>query len=172
MSASVSKLNPTRVNFLVDAVIFLGFLLAMDPRTTGIAIHEWLSIAFGAAIVTHLILHWKWIVSVTRRFLGQVAVQARLNYVLNVVFFIDMTLIIFTGLMISREALPGLGITLAEGGPWRRLHSLTADFGVLVLGLHVALHWKWIVDTFKRYIVKPLFSARAGAAKPHTEVQA
>lgn len=45
--------NGNAVNFAVDTAIFVAFLVAMAPRFSGIAIHEWLSIAFAAAIVTH-----------------------------------------------------------------------------------------------------------------------
>jgi len=40
-----------------QAQFFLAFLVAMAPRFSGMAIHEWLGIAFGAAITTHLLLH-------------------------------------------------------------------------------------------------------------------
>ena len=67
------KLGSTVRNLLVDAAIFGGFLLATDPHATGQAIHEWLGIAFGATIIVHLLLHWKWIVNVVRRFFTRVA---------------------------------------------------------------------------------------------------
>ena len=106
------QLNPTKINLAVDGGIFLGFLVADAPHFTGMAIHEWLGIAFGAAIITHLLLHWQWLVAVTRRFLTNIPRQARLNYLLNMLLFIDVTLIIFSGLMISRVALPSLGLSL------------------------------------------------------------
>lgn len=152
--------NPTKTNFLVDALIFAAFLVAMDPRLTGIAIHEWLSFAFAGTIIVHLLLHWQWLVATTRRFFGKLVGQARLNYALNALLFIDFTLIIFTGVMISESALPALGINLSGGSAWRMLHSQTADLAVLLLGLHVALHWKWIVNTFKRFLLKPFASLR------------
>jgi hypothetical protein len=151
MQTSQKKLSPTAINYLLDLTIFLAFLVAMDPRSTGIAIHEWLSIAFGAAIITHLLLHWSWIVGITRRFLGRVTSEARLNYILNLLFFIDMTLLIFTGIMISESALPALGITPAHSLAWRRLHDLSANLALLILGLHVALHWRWLINTTKHY---------------------
>jgi hypothetical protein len=163
------KFSLTKTNFLIDLIIFVAFLAAMDPRMTGIAIHEWLSIAFGTAVVVHLLLHWDWIVALTKRFFKKVAAQSRLNYVLNWLFFVDMTILIFTGIMISEVALPLLGIRLEPGFMWRRLHSLTADWALIILGLHVALHWRWIVNTTKRYIVAPLLPNRR---KPATEVQA
>ncbi len=154
MNQERKKTSQTKINLLVDIVIFIAFLVAMDPHTTGIAVHEWLSIAFGAAIIVHLVLHWKWVLAVTRRFLGKLAVQARINYILNALLFIDVTIIIFTGLMISKAALPLFGIRFPNNSTWRWLHSFSADAALFLVGLHVALHWKWIVNAIKRYIVK------------------
>ncbi len=170
MSQKPKKLNQTKVDLLVDAAIFVAFLITTAPRLSGIAIHEWLSLAFAAAVIVHLLLHWSWLVGVTRRFFGKVQTSARINYVLNALLFIDVTLIIFTGLMISQVALPVLGLQTERGGAWRILHSLTSDFGVILTGAHVALHWSWIVKTIKRYLIDPIFNRRP--AKARSEVQA
>lgn len=154
MQTTIKKLGQNTVNYVVDIAIFLAFLVAMNPHATGISVHEWLGIAFGGAILTHLLLHWQWLVNITRRFFGQVSKGARLNYVLNLLFFIDMTIIIFTGIMISESALPTLGITLANGFAWRGLHTTAANLALPILGLHVALHWRWIVNTTKSYFRK------------------
>jgi len=158
MTLEKKKINQTVRDLAVDATIFAAFLVATAPRLSGEAIHEWLGIAFGAAIITHLLLHWQWIVATTKRIISKLPWPTRINYVLNVLFFIDMTIILFTGLMISRTALPALGIQLAAGGAWRMLHSLASDAGVLILGLHIALHWQWIVSAIGRAIVNPLVS--------------
>ncbi len=156
MQARKKKISKTKINFLIDLVIFIAFLLAMDPRLTGFAIHEWLSIAFAAAIIIHLLLHWQWITTATRRLFGKLASQARLNYIINILFFIAMTIVIFTGVMISEEALPLFGIHFARNFFWRLLHSFAADASLFLIGLHVAVHWKWIVNAFKRYVMQPL----------------
>ncbi len=142
--------TPSRINLAIDLSIFIAFLIAMAPRTSGIAIHEWLSIAFGAAIIAHLLLHWQWIVQVTRRLFGHVAVSARINHLLNVLLFIDLTVVILSGLLISEAALPALGIQVERGGAWRGLHDLSANAFMLLIGLHIALHWHWIVRTVGR----------------------
>lgn len=150
------KINSTKLDVLVDVIIFLMFLIATDPRVTGIAIHEWLGLAFGAALIVHLLLHWKWIVTVVRRFLSRLPGQVRLNSLLNILLFIAATLLVFTGLMISRVVLAPLGLPPNRDFFWRWLHNFATDAAVIIVGLHLALHWKWIVNVFKRYFVQPL----------------
>lgn len=172
MATRRAPMRRTTLNLLFDGLIFLAFLLATAPQLTGLAIHEWLSLAFGAAIISHLLLHWSWIVQVTRRFFGKLSWSARLNYLLNSLLFIAFTLIIVTGLLISEVALPFLGLSLTRDRLWLNIHHTASDAAVLLIGLHVALHWRWIVSTTRR-----LFSHRAQPAAgltpsvTHGEVQ-
>ena len=155
-----NKTNPVKANYWVDLAIFVAFLISLDPHATGMAIHEWLGIAFGAAVIVHLLLHWKWIAASTRRFLGKLPGATRLNYTLNSLLFITMTTIVYSGLMISEVALPALGISLGEGFSWRSLHAQASNIALILIGLHIALHWKWILSTTKRYVVNPVISRR------------
>lgn len=158
MQTTTKQLNQTKVNMAVDIAIFIAFLVAGAPQLTGLAVHEWLGIAFGAAIVTHLLLHWQWIVAVTRRFFQAIAWQARTNYILNALLFVDITLTIFSGLMISRTALPLLGVSLPHNGVWRMVHTTAADLSMFLIGLHIALHWKWVVKALKTYVIQPIWA--------------
>ena len=166
MTDEVIKNTPvqTKTKLWLDIIIFVAFLVTMDPRSSGIAIHEWLSLAMLAALTLHLLLSWDWITNISQRFLGKLGTQNRINYILNWLLFIDGTLLIVSGVMISEVAMPFLGIRLPEGFAWRRLHDMSANLGLLMLGLHTALHWSWIVNTFSRYLVKPvarLFTAKS-----------
>ena len=154
-SISKSK-NNTRTKLVLDILIFFGFLVAMEPRSTGVAVHEWLTVASMVAVVTHILLSWDWIVQLTKRFFRMSALRPRLNYILNVLLFIDVVLIVYTGIMISESFVPTLGFSLPRNFNMRELHDMTANLFVILLGLHTALHWDWIVNTFKRYIFRPI----------------
>lgn len=154
MAAQAKPRNRNLTNLLLDSVSFVAFLLATAPHFTGMAIHEWLSLALGAALVTHLLLHWSWIVAVTTRFFGAATWNARLNYLLNALLFVAFTVALFTGLMISEVALPLFGVQLSHDGLWEQLHRLASDACVILIGLHVALHWRWIVNTTRRLFAR------------------
>ena len=139
-----------RTKLLLDIGTFLAFLITMDPHFSGLAIHEWLSLALAATIVVHLLLNWEWIVNVTRRLFVKATNGARINYVLNWLLFIDGILIMVSGILISESAMPTLGIALPMNFAWRRLHDMSANLSLIIMGLHLAMHWNWIVTTFKR----------------------
>lgn len=142
--------NSNRTKLLLDIGTFLAFLITMDPRFSGLAIHEWLSLALAGTIIIHLLLNWEWIVNVTKRLFVKATNGARVNYVLNWLLFIDGILIMLSGIMISESAMPTLGITLPVNFAWRRLHDMSANIALLIMGLHLAMHWNWIVTTVKR----------------------
>ncbi len=158
MNNEVSKQTPsqTKTKLWLDLVIFITFLIAMEPHSSGLAIHEWLTLSMMAALIVHLLLSWDWITETSRRFLGRLGGQNRINYLLNWLLFIDGTLLMVSGVMISEVALPFLGITLPAGFAWRRLHDMSANFALLLLGVHTALHWGWIIHTFNKYLVRPV----------------
>lgn len=140
----------TLTNLMIDGAMFIAFLIATAPRFTGVPIHEWLGVALGAAVMTHLIVHWTWIVGVARQFFRRATGSARINYVLNVLLFVIFTVIIFTGFMISETVLPWLGIRFERDRFWTQLHHLVSDASIFLIGLHIAVHWRWIVDTVRR----------------------
>ena len=146
----------TRIKLVIDVIIFIVFLITMDPHSSGITIHEWLATSALAALVVHLLLSWDWIVNITRRFAGKVNSISRINYILNWLLFFDGTVIMLSGFMISESLLPFLGIQLPRGFAWRSIHDMSANFFLLLLGVHTALHWSWIVDAFKRYVFQPV----------------
>jgi hypothetical protein len=150
-------MQTNKTNLILDLTIFTAFLVVSNPHLTGNSIHEWLSVSFGAAIITHLLFHWQWLVKVTTEFFKKFFHQSRLNYIVDLLFFIAMTGSIFSGLLISKEVLSTLGIQLGEvSRSWKSIHTLTSDASLILLGLHFALHWKWVATNFGRYVLSPV----------------
>jgi cytochrome b len=158
----MSKQN--RIKLLLDILTFAAFLIAMDPHTSGISIHEWLSIAIAATVIVHLLLNWDWIVRVSSRLFSKGLNGSRANYILNWLLFVDGILIMLSGIMISEAVVPSLGLTLPQNFTWRSLHDLSANISLVLMGLHLALHWNWIASTAKR-----LFTGGEVITKPMME---
>lgn len=157
----------TRTNLFLDIAIFLALLAAMTPRVTGIAIHEWLSLAFAGAILVHLLFHWEWMAGVAPRFFAKLFHESRLNFVVDLAFFLSIIMIMVSGIVISKVASPALGLSFAFSPTWKMLHGLSADVALVTLGVHCGLHWKWIVQNGKRHLIEPvvrLFRKPAAAA--------
>lgn len=141
---------------LLDIALTIGFLIAMEPKFTGVSLHEWISIALFVGITWHLILNWQWVVRVVRKFLSRMNGRMRLYAVLDTILLLAFLALGISGLAISRvfDTAIRLGLTPETALFWRDVHSVSADVSLLIIGLHIALHWKWIIAMFKCYVFK------------------
>lgn len=146
----------SKTNLTVDTLIFAGFLAAFEPGLTGVAVHEWLSLALAGTLLVHLLLHWEWVVKVTVQFFRKLWHSSRLNYLVDLALLLSMVTVMLSGLLISHSVLPALGLQAAEAPAWRFLHSSSANLSLLLVALHFALHWKWLVNAVRRYLLDPL----------------
>ena len=64
---------------------------------------------------------------------------------------LSMTLCIASGILISEVALPELGITLPVSSFWRQMHDITATLTLILVPIHAALDWRWIVGVTRRF---------------------
>ena len=140
-----------RTNLLLDSGLLLGVLLVYEPRSTGLTLHEWLGVVIGTVLLVHLLLHWQWITNMTRRFFGKMSHQARLNYGLNITLFVAFTVAFLSGFMISESILPLVGLEAVGGRFWHWLHGIAANLVFWLVALHIALHWKMLLNTLSRY---------------------
>ena len=97
--------NKAKVNYVVDLVIGVGFvvaalsgiaLLLIAPggyrgghslnslptllsmsRWTWKAVHDWGAIAMAGGVALHLVLHWKWLVCMTRKLFTGRSIRAK-----------------------------------------------------------------------------------------------
>lgn len=148
------RLSSTQFRLYVDLVLFAIYILVNIPQATGIGIHEWASVLFIVPMLVHILLDWKWIVSVTKRMFGKLPGEVRTNHILDLIIFVMMVLALFTGFLISEAALPALGIPIIIDPFWSSMHDLTANLTMLLIGIHLAMHWGWIVKSIKRYLLR------------------
>ena len=140
---------------IIDVVLLVLFIGAAEPRPTGILWHEWLGIGFGVVAVVHIYRSWDWIVAALSRIFTHQTATTRFSLILNILVFVAATLAVVSSIAISREALPTLGLAWLTNHAWRGLHGLSAEASVILVGIHVAMHWRWIVN-----LVRPTPIAR------------
>lgn len=143
-------------NVVLDLALVAAFAIDMNLRFSGLAIHEWLGLGIGAALVLHLLLHWDWVVGTTRRIAGRLRGRARLSYLLGVLLFVDMTLVVVTGVLISRSAIPAL--VGGRGGDGERfvewLHIEAAHWAIYLVAAHTALGVRFLVQTTAVHVLR------------------
>ncbi len=141
----------------LDLVIGIGYIAALATGdefaeygiASGVAIHEWTSLIVGALFALHVVVHWKWIVNVTKRIFKKTPHKTRINYLLNAMLLFAVGLTGVSGILISST----LNI-FPESSLLTNLHHLSTNLSTLLVVSHVLYHWKWILNAVKRYIFK------------------
>ena len=145
------KQDKQKRNWIIDAVLFGGFLVALWLDLTGLALHQWLGIAVGALAGYHLVAHWTWVEAVTSRLFGRANRQSRQFYAVDAGLAVGFATIAVTGLVISTW----FDLGLASYAIWRNVHVLASVVTLALVVAKIGLHWRWIVSTARRRIFPP-----------------
>lgn len=139
----------------LDMILFVLMVVVMAHKFTGDALHEWLSLGFYLLIVWHLCLNWDMVWGVAKRFFKKgVAGQARFNFVWNALMFLAMSCVVFSGILISRDFLPRVGIVIQNDGFMSYTHKFLTHILFAMIGVHLGMHWRWLVMTFRRFFLE------------------
>lgn len=140
------------VKLLVNTLLTIAFLLLMDPRSFyGLVFHEWAGLLICIFFVLHIVFDWKWVKTFTVRFFRKIPGRVRLNYVLDLFLLIGMSAVIVSGLPIARIIdFSWMGFDRENMMLWRTLHTSSSMIVLVALGVHLGLHWKWVMARFTR----------------------
>jgi len=135
-----------RFKFIHNILLMLTMLLLMDPRSFyGLGFHEWAGLIIGLFFILHKILNWGWITKVTICFFRSSPGRARFNYVLDVLLLAGLVLMILSGIAIAKTIdfswLPLGGSKMF----WRVMHTSSSFITLALFGIHVGLHWSWVL---------------------------
>jgi hypothetical protein len=147
-----SKRDRNKPNLILDLFLAAIFVVEMEVSFTGLLLHELLGVLFAVLIVLHIVLHWDWVVSITRTFFRKLIHESRLNYVVNVALFIAVLAATVTGFTVSETLGLDFGLRGAQLVDWQLIHALTSHLSLALTALHVALHWRWIATHIGKYV--------------------
>ena len=149
MSKIAKKKNASKIRIYLDIFFFILMILVLIPQTTGIPIHEWVSFFIILPFFLHLIINWDWIAANSINFFKREPNKTRFDYVLNWFLYLLMIVVTVSGIVISESALPLFGIHFEPDRFWSKIHHISATQFMAIFGIHIALHWKWIVAVLR-----------------------
>ena len=144
------KNKTSKVRIYVDIFFFPLMILVLIPQTTGIPIHEWASFIILIPFFLHLIINWDWVSTNSAKFLKRQPNKTRFDYVLNWLMYLLMIIVTVSGIVISESALPLFGIHFEPDRFLSQIHEVSAILFMAILGIHIALHWRWIVKAISK----------------------
>ena len=147
------------IKLLLDVVMAVLLFTLFSTSFTGLTFHEIAGLVVFGLVILHLILNWKWIWAFTKKLFSKgIPFKTRFGYVLNVVLLINFVMIILTGIMISRTLFVNVLPAMANA---RVLHTFFSALSVIIVGIHLGLHWDFIKAMFGRVFKLP---AKVGKA--------
>ena len=155
MVKSVTSAWRLRITFWLDGALLVSVCVLQTVSFTGLLLHEWLGLATVGMVLAHLLFAWGWIATQSRRVVAGQSARDRINYLLNLSLFAGVTAVIFSGVLISQNAIPMLtGTKAAPGMDWRWdvLHNRFSEAVVLLSGFHLAINWEWVLAAGQRLL--------------------
>lgn len=194
---TVSK--QTRNNYLIDAALFIGAIISaltgiyflffpvggyqggrnpmygitiLFARETWDDLHTWFGILMVVAAAVHIVIHWKWIVNMTKRIFQELTGRGRsFNSRSRYNVYLNMGI----GLSFLLTAVSGIYFLFVEGGrrgladpsfiftrtTWDLIHTWAGIALILIAVLHFAIHWGWVVKVSQK-MVKSIVPVSAG----------
>jgi cytochrome b subunit of formate dehydrogenase len=133
-----------------DVLLFVAFVFSAMPHATGVFFHEWISLALVAVVVTHLVFNWSWIIRTTRQVFSRLPAEVRFNHIWDALLFVLFVLTILSGLLVSQQALPSMGLPWVPSRFWMVLHNMSATGLTVMIGVHIAMHLGWVWTRLRR----------------------
>lgn len=140
---------------ILDLIMTVLLVLMFDKMVLGLKFHEIGGLVVIVLFLVHLIGNWKWIISVSKNLFNKnIPIKTKVNYIINVLLFIDAIIILVTGILISKIVFKSFG--LPNIGMAKFLHFFSSALFIILAGAHIGLHWQWIVAIFKKIFKIPL----------------
>jgi len=144
-----------RSRLALDIGLFIALLLAFFPGFTGITVHEWLSLATFVPIVVHTAINWDWVTRTTSRILQKMRATSRVNLAIDILLFVATVTVLLSGMMVSQVIAGTFGISIVPSYAWHVTHSFSATAVIVLMLVHLALHWSWIARVAKDILFAP-----------------
>lgn len=130
----------------IDFLMTILLAVLMGYPVTGQLAHEWVGAGMLLLFIAHHILNRHWFKTLGR---GKYNSLRVLQTAVDVLLLADMLALMFSGIRLSRYVfafLPGLGSAAMA----RRLHMLASYWGLVLMGLHLGLHWGMMAALLRR----------------------
>lgn len=125
-----------KIQMLIDLAMTILLPTLMAYGLVGEAAHEWLGIAMFSLFLAHQVMNAAWYKSLFKR---RYTVRRTANTVIDGLLFVDMILLMVSGMIMSRHVFAELPLKgwMAFG---RAAHMLAAYWGYALMSVHIGFH--------------------------------
>jgi len=139
------------LKIIIDVCMTVCLLFLMPYSLLGETLHEWLGIVMFVLFVTHHVLNRKWMAAVTKgKYTPFRIVQTLIVFVMLVLMLGSMV----SGVLLSNHIFRVVRIAGSSMAA-RQVHMFCAYFGMLVMSVHLGLHWNMVVNMTGKLFLYP-----------------
>lgn len=136
------------LKYFLDLMMTVLFILLMDTAITGMQPHELLGLSVCGLFVIHNVLNAKWIRTVASKlFDKRFKPLTKFMFILDAVILVDVLMIASSGVLISTEL---FSFVLTDRLFWVTVHHIAAYGGLILISIHIGLHWKSILGAARK----------------------
>ncbi|HIU30584.1 MAG TPA: DUF4405 domain-containing protein [Candidatus Caccousia avistercoris] len=134
------------IKIVIDVLMTLGLLFLMGYQFWGDAAHEWAGAGMFLLFILHHVLNGNWYKSL---FKGRYTPSRIFQVVVDLLVFLAMIGLMVSGIMLSNHVFSFLNI---HGGMSfaRLLHMAASHWGLVLMALHLGLHWGMFLGLAKK----------------------
>lgn len=142
-----------KINFIkiaLDILMAIVFVLLFNKLAiVPMTFHEIAGLLIGVVVIMHIALNFKWVKQVTLKlFSSKMNLRAKFGYIVDALLLLCFVVIIISGIPISHILLPNFRINSSIN--FRAIHISISYVALLLVGIHIGLHWNWAVNVFKK----------------------
>lgn len=143
------------LKLLLDLVMLIVLTLLLWKDSFGMEFHEIAGVGILGAFFLHIILNWRWVFQVTKRFFHRgITVRTRIGWLLNAGLLVCFALIGISGILMSRVL-----FHFSVEGNWKTLHYFCSALALILVGIHLGLQLTMIGNALQmRLHLRPIFS--------------
>lgn len=146
-------------NLLLDAILFALFVAELSFHFLPKILHEILGVAMAATIIIHTATNRRRFVSLIKKMTPRKIFSATINILLT----ICATIILITGVCMSNYLfVDAVNSELRRNMTIHQLHVASPYVMMILIGIHVGLHWRELYQRFfKQFGTEIFFKAAA-----------
>jgi cytochrome b561 len=123
-------------------------LVEMAYNFTRNMVHELIGISLFTLFIIYNILNRRWYQTIFR---GKMNVRRILNITVNLLLLVAMVIVMISAIPISRIIFTFLQIH-NSGLIARQIHTLAAYWGLILMAIHIGMHWGMIIGGVRKMI--------------------
>ena len=137
------------MKMMLDIAMIVILALLYNSHVAAMSFHEIAGIGLFGLFAIHCLINLKWIIAISKRFFSKsLSFKIRIGYIVNLFLAVTFIFEIISGICTSQVLFPAG----SHSGVWRGIHHFCGAVSIVLVGVHLGLHWSFVTGMIKKAI--------------------